>query len=231
MLLSAGLPLPTDILVHDYLTVDGRKISKSAGTTVDPAALAATYGTDAVRWWLLRDVPRIGDADFTPDRLTTRADADFAGGLGNLVHRIVTMVHRFRDGIVPASAPADSRELALADVYRKAPDLVDTALADFDFRRAIHALWEIVEEANRCIDATRPWELAREERRGNGEAAKRLDIVLGTLVTACRVLADELRPFIPNAAARITGQLTSVGGLLPAAQPLFPRLHEDAQPA
>ncbi len=161
MLLSAGLPLPTDILVHDYLTVDGRKISKSAGTSVDPAALAVAYGTDAVRWWLLRDVPRVGDADFTSDRLTTRADADFAGGLGNLVHRIVTMVHRFRDGLVPASAPENPGGLALAEVCRETPGLVDAALADFDFRRAIHAVWEIVEEANRCIDATRPWELAR----------------------------------------------------------------------
>ncbi|MGW3562498.1 methionine--tRNA ligase [Streptomyces sp. NPDC000941] len=228
MLLSAGLPLPTDILVHDYLTVDGRKISKSAGTTVDPAALAATYGTDAVRWWLLRDVPRVGDADFTPDRLTARADADFAGGLGNLVHRIVTMVHRFRGGTVPVSAPSSG--LALADICRKVPGLVDAALADFDFRRATRAVWNIVEEVNRCIDATRPWELARAERQGDGEAAKRLDTVLVTLVTACRVLADELRPFIPDAATRITGQLTPVEGRLPAAQPLFSRLQEDTRP-
>ncbi|MGO4427690.1 class I tRNA ligase family protein, partial [Streptomyces sp. MCAF7] len=200
------LPLPTDILVHDYLTVDGRKISKSAGTTVDPAALAATYGTDAVRWWLLRDVPRVGDADFTPDRLTARADADFAGGLGNLVHRIVTMVHRFRGGTVPVSAPSSG--LALEDVCRKVPGLVDAALADFDFRRATRAVWNIVEEANRCIDSTRPWDLARAERQGDSEAAKRLDTVLVALVTACRVLADELRPFIPDAATRIAGQLT-----------------------
>lgn len=80
MLLSAGLPLPTDILVHDYLTVAGQKISKSGnGTAVDPVALTTAYGTDAVRWWLLRDVPRVGDADFTVERLIARADADFAG--------------------------------------------------------------------------------------------------------------------------------------------------------
>ncbi|MFD4415747.1 methionine--tRNA ligase [Streptomyces sp. NPDC058476] len=230
MLLSAGLPLPTDILVHDYLTVDGRKISKSGGATVDPAALAAAYGTDAVRWWLLRDVPRVGDADFTPDRLTARADADFAGGLGNLVHRIVTMVHRFRGGTVPAAAPVASDVTALADACRQAPGLVDAALADFDFRRATRAVWNIVEEANRCIDATRPWELARAERQGDSEAAKRLDAVLVTLVTACRVLAEELRPFIPDAATRITGQLRPVDGRLPAAQPLFTRLREDEQP-
>ncbi|MFJ8589233.1 methionine--tRNA ligase [Streptomyces sp. NPDC093595] len=227
MLLSAGLPLPTDILVHDYLTVDGRKISKSAGTTVDPAGLTAAHGTDAVRWWLLREVPRVGDADFTPDRLVARADADFAGGVGNLVHRVVTMVHRFRGGTVPASAPVPSGAEALADACRKAPALVDAALADFDFRRATRAVWDIVEEANRCVDATRPWELAREERRGDGAAGRQLDAVLLALVTACRVLAGELRPFIPDAAARITGQLTPVEGRLPAAQPLFLRLRED----
>lgn len=82
MLLSAGLPLPTDILVHDYLTVDGRKISKSSGSTVDPADLVEEFGTDAVRWWLLREVPRVGDADFTRERLIARANADLAGGLG-----------------------------------------------------------------------------------------------------------------------------------------------------
>ena len=223
MLLSAGLPLPTDILVHDYLTVDGRKISKSGGTTVDPAALAGAYGTDAVRWWLLRDVPRVGDADFTPDRLTARADADFAGGLGNLVHRIATMVHRYRGGQVRSSGAATAGVARLVDVCREVPGLVDTALADFDFRRATRAVWSIVEEANRCIDATRPWELARAEQRGDSVSAKRLDTVLAALVTACRVLADELCPFIPDAASRITERLTPVDGILPAARPLFPR--------
>ncbi|GGL94797.1 hypothetical protein GCM10010129_43350 [Streptomyces fumigatiscleroticus] len=224
MLLSAGLPLPTDILVHDYLTVDGRKISKSGGTTVDPAALAAVHGTDAVRWWLLRDVPRVGDADFTPDRLTARADADFAGGLGNLVHRVVTMVHRFRGGTVPACAAVPSTGASgLAGVCREVPGLVDAALADFDFRRALRAVWSIVEEANRCVDAARPWELARAERQGDGAAARRLDAVLGALVAACRVLAGELGPFVPGAAARIAEQLTPVEGRLPAARPLFPR--------
>ncbi len=72
MLLSAGLPLPTDILVHDYLTVDGQKISKSAGARIDPVELADRYGTDALRWWLLREVPRTGDVDFTVDRLVHR---------------------------------------------------------------------------------------------------------------------------------------------------------------
>jgi len=100
VLLSAGLPLPTDILVHDYLTIDGRKISKSAGSgqAANPVALAGQFGTDAVRWWLLREVPRVGDADFTADRLIARANEDLANDLGNLVSRVISMAHRYRQG-------------------------------------------------------------------------------------------------------------------------------------
>ncbi|MGW4344171.1 methionine--tRNA ligase [Streptomyces sp. NPDC004690] len=228
LLLSAGLPLPTDLFVHDYLTVGGRKISKSAGNTVDPAALAAAYGTDAVRWWLLREVPRSGDADFTAERLIGRADADFAGGLGNLVHRVVTAVHRFRGGALPVVEPSGG--LPLTEVCAKVPGRVDAALADFDFRRATRAVWTVVEEANRCIDAARPWELARRERGGDPAAGSRLDAVLVALVAACRVLADELRPFVPGAAARIAERLTPADGRLPTPRPLFPRLREDTRP-
>lgn len=224
MLLSAGLPLPTDILVHDYLTVDGRKISKSAGTTVDPAELVADVGTDAVRWWLLRDVPRVGDADFTRDRLVARADSDLAGGFGNLVNRVVTMAHRYRDGRLPAprgTAPGCERLARACD--DSAPE-IEAALADFDFRRAAAAVWTIVEEANRCIDATRPWESAKAERGGDRAAGRRLDDVLGALLRACLQLADRLTPFLPDAASRIALQCTPVDGVLPAPVPLFPRL-------
>ncbi|ATW51454.1 methionine--tRNA ligase [Streptomyces peucetius] len=224
MLLSAGLPLPTDILVHDYLTVDGHKISKSAGTAVDPAGLVADVGTDAVRWWLLRDVPRVGDADFTRDRLVARADSDLAGGLGNLVNRVVTMVHRYRDGRLPAPRGGAPGCAPLARACADSPREVDAALADFDFRRAAAAVWTIVEEANRCIDATRPWESAGAERAGDGAAGERLEAVLGALVQACLHLADRLTPFLPEAAARIAQQCTAVDGVLPEPVPLFPRI-------
>lgn len=228
MLLSAGLPLPTDILVHDYLTVEGRKISKSAGTGVDPAALVADCGTDAVRWWLLREVPRVGDADFTAERLVARADADLAGGLGNLVHRVVTMVHRYRGGRPGASRPADGAEAegtaALVRAGREAPDGVAAALAGYDFRRAAAALWTVVEEANRCVDATRPWELAAAERRGDPAAGARLDGVLPALLDACRRLAVLLEPFVPGVAARVAEQCTAQDGVLPPASPVFVRL-------
>lgn len=209
MLLSAGLPLPTEIFVHDYLTVAGQKISKSSGGAVDPVALVDAYGTDAVRWWLLREVPRVGDADFTEERLIARADEDLANGLGNLVNRVVTMVCRFLDGHVPA--PGEE----LAEVSGTVSDTVHAALEHYDFRRAAAAVWTIVEEANRYVERTQPW---RQDRAGR-EAS------LGTLVHACRALAVHLEPFLPTAAARVA---VAVGGdRLARPAPLYPRLAVD----
>ncbi|MCC8251595.1 methionine--tRNA ligase [Saccharothrix luteola] len=223
MLLSAGEPLPTDVLVHDYLTTDGRKISKSAGAVVDPVALADRYGSDAVRWWLLRDVPRVGDADFTEARLVARANEDLANGLGNLVNRVTVMVHRYREGRPPVAAPDPDAE-PLTAACRDAPDLVHAAVSDFDFRRATAAVWRIVEEANRYVEQVRPWDLARAERGGDAEAGKRLDAAVTSLLAACRVLARELTPFVPALATRISEQCVTLTGRLPQPQPLFPRL-------
>jgi methionyl-tRNA synthetase len=217
MLLSAGLPLPTDLLVHDYLTIDGQKLSKSTGGGADPVALAGRYGTDAVRWWLLRDVPRVGDVDFTTARLVERADADLAGGIGNLVNRVVTMVHRYRGGRVPEHRAGAADGLARA--CREAPKLVDAALAGYDVRRAAAAVWDIVDQANRHIEQVRPWELARS---GSRDAGHRLDAALAALVAGCRSLATELAPFLPGAAAAVAGQCA--GERLPAPVRLFPRL-------
>ena len=224
MLLSAGQVLPTDILVHDYLTVDGRKISKSSGTTVDPAMLAGQYGTDAVRWWLLREVPRVGDADFTLDRLINRANDELANGLGNLVNRVVTMIHRYRNGQTPAAqAPAPDVE-ALNQATRHAPSLIESALADFDFRRATAAIWDIVDEANRYINHIRPWELAKAERTTNRRACSDLDAVLATLLRTCQTIAGHLAPFLPDAAARVAQQCTALSGGLPTPSPIQQRL-------
>ncbi|MGP3935475.1 methionine--tRNA ligase [Nonomuraea sp. KM88] len=207
MLLSAGKPLPTGIFVHDYLTADGRKISKSSGGAADPVALVDAYGVDAVRWWLLREVPRVGDADFTEGRLAARADEDLANGLGNLVNRVVTMVHRFLDGRVPVEA----REEVPFDV----DDAVHEALEAFDFRRAASAVQALVEQANRYVERTRPWARSRAGQ----------EVALATLVHACRTLAVQLEPFLPTAAARVAAAVTFAGdGRLPRPEPLFRRL-------
>jgi methionyl-tRNA synthetase len=226
MLLSSGQPLPTGIFVHDYLTAGGRKISKSAGApsaALEPAALAARYGADAVRWWLLREVPRVGDADFTVERLTARADDELANGLGNLVNRVVSMIGRYRDGRVPAGSGVPGGE-ELAAACGQADDAIGAALADFDFRRATAAVWAIAAEANRFVNRVRPWELAKAERTGDLAAGERLDAVLSVLLEACSVLGRVLTPFLPDAAVRITGQCTPRDGRLPAPSPVFRRL-------
>jgi len=224
MLLSAGLPLPTDILVHDYLTIDGRKISKSGTVSADPARLVDQVGTDAVRWWLLRDVPRVGDADFTVQRLVDRANGELAGGIGNLVHRTATMIHRYRGGIPPTGVLTAPETERLIRVCGEASQAIEAALDEFDFRQATAAVLGIVEEANRAIEATRPWQLAKAERDDDAVAAERLDTVLGALHRACLSVAARLAPFLPDAAGRVSAQCTPVDGVLPESRPLFPRL-------
>ena len=207
ILASAGLPLPTDILVHDYLTVEGRKISKSGRHAIDPVELAREYGTDALRWWLLREVPRIGDVDFTRERLVARANDELANGIGNLVNRVVAMVWKYRDGRVPAppdgpdSSSPGSRELA--DAIRRAPAGIDAALSGGDFRTATSAVWSIAVAANRYVSQARPWQLASAARDGDEQAGLQLDAILALLANACQELARQLEPFLPDAAARI----------------------------
>ncbi len=258
ILLSAGEPLPTEIFVHDYLTADGRKISKSAADgkldSTDPVALVANYGTDALRWWLLRDVPRVGDADFTVDRLVARANTDLANGLGNLISRVVSLAHSYRNGVVrpcsrpqgtsrwlanaadghPAGSPADdwpADAIALLAAIEHTPATVKAALARFDFRAGASAVWEIVEQANRYVEATEPWHLGRAERAGDVAAGQRLDQVLGALVAACQVFAAEIWPFLPDLAAKVAAACSDHGGRLPKPLPLFPRIEAASGPA
>lgn len=204
------MPLPTTILVHDYLTVDGVKLAKSAGDTVDPVELTARYGTDAVRWWLLREPAPLGDTDFTVDRLIRRADTDLANGVGNLVNRVLALAWRHRDGRVRQTAPTGR----LGAVCAALPATIDRALHDFDPRAAAGALVAVVEEANRYAEAERPWESA---------AAGRLDQVLGELVAACRLVTTELEPFLPSGAARLR-ELLRTGDRVARPSPPFPRL-------
>jgi len=228
ILLSAGLRPPTDILVHDYLTAGGQKISKSGGVTVDPAALVLQYGTDAVRWWLLREVPRVGDTDFTAARLVRRANDELANGLGNLVSRVTALIRRYREGkvpVTPAPAPAAG---PLEAAIRRAPGAVDAALADFDFRAATGAIWSVIDEANRYVSQAQPWVVAAREQAGDRAAGRQLDAILATLIRACAAIGDLLAPFLPDAAARVAQQCASPGGQLPAAVPVFPRLEVPA---
>jgi methionyl-tRNA synthetase len=185
ILLSAGEPLPTAIFVHDYLTADGQKLSKSAGTAIDPFAVAGSYGADALRWWLLRDVPRAGDADVRLPAIAARAN-ELADGLGNLVNRTIALAG---DREPAPTAPPEGA--ALAALWRALPASIDDALGAFDLRAAAGALWEVVAAANRFVSSTRPWEAARP------------DPLVAVLLDTCRLLAHEVSPFLPEAAKRI----------------------------
>ena len=143
ILLSAGLTLPDELFVHDYVSANGRKIGKSLGNAVDPLDLAARFGIDALRWWLLREVPRVGEADFTEDRLVETANRDLANGVGNLVSRVVGLGGA-------AGADGASRPSALSEA-------VDDAIAAFDLRAATGAIVAEVDAVNREIERVQPW--------------------------------------------------------------------------
>lgn len=224
LLLSAGQPLPSAIHVHEYLSVNGAKLSKSAGNAISPYELADRFGTDAVRWWLLREVARFGDTDFTVERLVNRANSDLANGLGNLQNRTLTLVHKYREGQISKPSGATSVGTQLVKAYQALPHLIDDALARFDFRAATDALWSVVEAGNRLVETQRPWELARREEQGDGAAATQLDEVLSVLAEACRILAAELQPFIPTGSSALSSQFRAHHGSIAPPAPLFPRL-------
>lgn len=222
MLLSAGVRLPDTIFVHEYLTAGGEKISKSAGNAEDPTDITAVYGTDALRWWMLREVARSGDTDYTAERLVACANEDLANNIGNFVNRTVSMVKRYREGVIPPLAEENAGAADLRAARTAVGPAIDHALGEFDFRRAAEAITKLGDEGNRYVEAARPWELAKAERSG-GDAGP-LDAVLAELVVTCRALAEHLQPFVPTFAARIAEQCGDGGPTVADPSPVFPRL-------
>ena len=220
ILLSAGEPLPTTIVVHDYLTAHGQKLSKSTGQTHDPVAVAERFGVDALRWWLLRDVPRTGDADYREELLVTRAN-ELADGLGNLVNRTLALIVRYRPHGVDRREARSGEALALYALIDSTTHQIDQALWRSDFRAATSSLWCLVDEANRFVTTTRPWEIAQAEERDDAEAATALDEVLTALLAACHLLARELQPFLPAASQRVGRALAETS--LQLGRQLFPK--------
>jgi len=217
-LLSAGLPLPTRVLVHDYLTVNGAKIAKSGAQAADPATVVDTYGADALRWWVLRDPAPVGTTDYTEERLVACYNRDLANSLGNLASRALTLSGRER-AWHPAPAPGVGDEIR--EAAAALPATVDTALARYDFRAACEAIAELAEAGNRFIDTEAPWHLARAADAGDDEAAARFEAVIDSLLDLCRVAADELEPFVPDGSARLADQLAAP---VSKPTPAFPRI-------
>ncbi|MDI3341689.1 MAG: methionine--tRNA ligase [Sphaerobacter sp.] len=197
MLMSAGEPLPTTIVVHGYLTIGGEKMSKSLGNVVDAADLTARYGADAVRYWMLRQVPPTQDADYTDGKLERRYNADLANDLGNLLNRTVSMFRRYRAGVVPIPGQSDATDQDLEAVAAGLAGTIEEAMSrDDDPQVTLAAIWDLVVRANRYVEETVPWSLAKAERGGDATAAERLDTALYHLAEALRLIAP-VPPALP----------------------------------
>jgi methionyl-tRNA synthetase len=233
MLLSAGVALPTDVVVHGYLTIGGQKMSKSLGNVIDPSEVAAAYGADALRYYLLREFSPFADGDFTVEKLAGRYRADLANDLGNLLNRTISMIQRYREGVIPVASAGTSLEDGLWRATQDAESRVGAAMTGFDPQAALIAIWEVVSRANSYVEDCSPWSLAREEKAG--ASTKRLDTVLSTLATTLGRLAWMLAPFLPETSHKIATQLGSPGiefapfpgQHVAVPQPVFPRIEDE----
>jgi methionyl-tRNA synthetase len=196
MLKAMNLPLPKQILVHGWWQKDGAKISKTTGNIVDPVAIINEWGLDAFRFYVLRELDIGPDGNWTDAGFKSRYQAELANGLGNLLNRSLSMLKKYRQGIVPA------RSDELAEDAAKAADETRALLKQNQLQAALQSIWGLVTRANQYVDQTKPFSLAKDPAQ-----AQRLDAVLYNLTETCRVLAVLLWPFLPGTATRIYAQL------------------------
>ena len=244
-LLSAGVPLPAQVFSHGWWTVEGQKMSKSLGNAVDPHWLIEEYGVDAIRYFLLKEIPFGLDGDFSHGALIDRINSDLANDLGNLLYRTLNMVKRYREGRLERSSAGDTEaEGAFCAFVAEAAAKYEDGMAATHFQNGLRAAWEVISCANKYIDANAPWTLAKE-----GEEA-RLGSVLWHAVAAIRVVAAMISPVMPASAQKIAAQIGLDGDWASApyaelmdmrrlpeelvtniGAPLFPRIEDEAKEA
>ena len=228
MLLSLGLLLPKAIFVHGFITVAGQKMSKSLGNVIDPFELVEKYGTDAVRYYLLREIPSTEDGDFTYEKFEERYNADLASGVGNLVARVLTMA----ENINPKSQIPNPKQIQnpkFKTLIKEVREKYKNALDNFKFNEALKTIWDLISFCDGYIERERPWEI-KNLLRSKPEVLLRGQKVISDLLIVLAIIAEMLQPFLPGTSQKIFQQLGVKPDKKPwrfkikKAKPLFPRI-------
>lgn len=247
ILMAAGIELPKEVFAHGWLLLEGGKMSKSKGNVVDPLVLIDRYGSDAIRYFLLREMPLGQDFYYSEEALVNRINVDLANDFGNLLSRTTSMINKFAQGEIPAPGDEEPIDVELRELALSIPAEVDKALDKYDFSQALQAIWRLVNRSNKYIEETAPWSLAK-----NPDTRSRLGTVLYGLAESIRFATVLVSPFMPNVPDKVFAQLgvqgqsrlatwdsvQSWGSLKPGTKisrgnPIFPRIEwkdeEEAQ--
>jgi methionyl-tRNA synthetase len=198
LLMAAEIELPKRVFVHGYLLMDGEKMSKSLGNVLDPFEVIERFGSDALRFYLLRDVPFGQDGSVSTASFEQRYESELANDYGNLASRSIAMIARYRDGVVDAGDPD---ELLQAD-FAGLPGHVASLLDRVELTNALDEIWQRVRRLNRYVEEQAPWQLAKDPGR-----AADLDRVLRTLAEGLRVVSVLLHPYLPDATEKLLAAL------------------------
>ncbi len=200
-LMALGLELPKKVFGHGWLLLEEGKMSKSKGNVIDPEVLVERYGSDAIRYFLLREIPFGADGHFSEDALIQRLNFDLANDLGNLLNRTLAMLQKYYDGIAPAHGAVESLDNELISMALDLPGKMEQLMDELLFSNALTELWRFISRANKYIDEASPWTLAKEGRRD------RLDTVMYNLLESIRIVSVLLQPFMPQTPEKVWMQL------------------------